>query len=811
MFINKLKKPKSIDIDSKLKEYIIKNYDTESLTEKVKAYFSDLSQNRNVICQMGEVQDSIEQIKQNINIITTYINQINMIKQKMTFGKESYSAKIEFTWNDTIKGSTWHSYNIWFEIYNALFNLATSYYCLGHEVGKSATDKIGHKEASKYFKNAMYLFDVIREEAMTKIPEKELPYDLFPAHMSYLMALCEVAGQLEIYKIAKETSPKEFSLHSKLALEISQLYGKARSLSDNQQTKRGSSDYITAFLENRELYYKGVMARDLREGSKKKFDETGQGYGEMVVYQGILCQCLLDCQKNVKKCGKLVNVEEFEKELEEERKAGQEFLDLNTRIYHQLVPKEEELIFDKKNMMSMALPEELYIRENIEKAKTDEKIACQDLDLLVPKEVKGMINGYKGKMNEFIGKNLDQYENEGTINNFIQNLFLPKKLTKRPNEVDDNEPPSEFPPQLWEKIEKIQQVGGTMALNRIMQGIMNKTSYLIGQCENLLHSLEAEDRDDSMMRQKFGNKWIREPSQKLNFKLVQGAQQYIANLNKTKQFDQQENNEIMDNAVYFEKLSLPREQLVNNIPKREELQRKELPEEKQIRDEILKLYELSDKCMGVIKPIFAELNDDSVIVEHFIQVLAKKTTEQAIFDRFKEIYEGKFTELKTLSEEIKKQEGVISDLVQKNSDKIRERPQQNISNEAMNYFRELDQYANMYMAKYEKLLKGDKYYNGIYEKINNLCKLGNDWMIKRSDEKNAILSTLQGGGAYRQGGGSGNYLTQSALMDPERNPFTKMNVANINQQRGMGNNQGFGGNQGGFGGNQGGFGGNRGY
>ena len=87
-----------------------------------------------------------------------------MIKQKMTFGKESYSAKIEFTWNDTIKGSTWHSYNIWFEIYNALFNLATSYYCLGHEVGKSATDKIGHKEASKYFKNAMYIFNVIKEK-----------------------------------------------------------------------------------------------------------------------------------------------------------------------------------------------------------------------------------------------------------------------------------------------------------------------------------------------------------------------------------------------------------------------------------------------------------------------------------------------------------------------------------------------------------------------------------------------------------------------------------------------------------------------
>jgi len=806
MFINKTKKTKAIDMDSKLKEYVIKNYDNESLTEKVKSYFAELTQNRNVIAQMGETQDSIDQLKQSINIVTSYINQLMAIKQKMTFGKENYSCKIEFTWNDTIKGSQWRSYSIWFEVYNTLFNLAVLYYFLGVQVAKASTDKNGHKEASKYFKNAMYIFNVIKEEANTKIPEKELPYDLFPGHMDYCMALCEIKGQKEIYDIAKETSPKEFSLHSKLALGLSTLYEKAKNLSNGPQTKKGSSDYIAYFLENRVQYYKGVACKDLRDGSKKKFDETGQGYGEIVFFQGAMITALLECQKTIKKCGKLESVEDFEKNLEQERNAGQEMLDLNQRIYHQMVPNEEEIVFEQKIMMGMSLPEDLYIRENAEKAKNDEKIYCADLDLLVPKEVKNMINAYQNKMNEFITKNLDQYENEGTINNFVQNLFLPKKITQRPNEINENEAPSEFPPQLWEKIERVQKMGGTMGLNRIMQGIMNKTSYLIGQCENLLHSLQAEDADDSNMRQKYGNKWIREPSQKLNFKLVQGAQQYIANLQKTKQFDQQENNEIMDNAHYFEQLSLPREQLVNKIPRREELQEKELPEEKEVRTEILKLYELGDKCMNVIKPIYAELNDDSVIVGNFIEVLAKKTTEQAIYEKYKEIYEGKFGDLKTLSEEIKKQKEVVNNVVQKNSEKIREKPQQNINNDAMNYFRMLDQYANMYLQKHDKLMKGDKYYNGLYEKITNLVKLGNDWMIKRSDEKNAILSTLAGPGAYRSGGNTGNYLTQSALLDPNRNPFTKMNVANVNQQKNfMGNNQGRNNNQGGYGGNQGNF------
>ena len=814
MFITKTKKTKAIDMDSKLKEYVIKNYDNESLTEKLKSYFGDLTQNRNVISQMGEVQDAVDQIKQNVYIITSYINQILLIKQKMSFGKEDYSCKIEFTWNDTIKGSSWHSFNIWFEIYNAIFNLAVSYYCLGTGLAKEATEKNGYKEACNCFKQAMYLFNLIKEEAITKITEKELPYDLYPSHMDYCMTLCEIEGQMQIYKISKETNPKDFELHAKLMLEISQLYLKAKNLSENPMTRKGTSDLIIEFLENRSHYYNAMMCRDLKDGKKTKHEEKGEGYGEMLFFQGCYVQALLNCQKNIKKCAKLVDVGKFEAELGQAQKDGQEIQGKNERIYHQKVPNPEEVNMERKNMMKMTLPQDLYIRENSEKAKSDDKIFCPDLELLVPKEVKNMINNYKEKMNSFIMSNLDQYQNEGTINNFVDNLFLPKNITRKKDVSQESLPPSEFPPQLWEKSERIQQIGGTMCLQRVMNGIMNKSQYLIGQCENLLRSLEAEDKDDQSCRQRFGSKWIREPSQKLNFKLVQGAQQYIQNLQKTKQFDQQENDDIMNNAKFFEQLLLPREKLVNNIPRKEEIVSKELPEEKEVRTEILKLYELGDKCMGVINPIFADLNDDSTVVSQFLEVLAKKTTEQAIFEKYKEIYEGKFADLKILSDEVKKQEDVVMNVVQKNSAKIRDKPKQNVHNEAMNYFRMLDQYANMFLNKHDKIMKGDKYYNNLYEKITALVKTGNDWMIKRSNEKKALFCTLEGPSAYKKGGNyDGTRLTDSALMNPEKNPTTNMNVhrnygyqGNMNNQRN--NNQGYG-NQGNFNNNnrQGGFGG----
>ena len=767
MLINKLKTCKAIDLDSKFKEYVIKNYDDASLTDKIKSYFSEINQCRSVMSQMGEVQDSIDQLKQNISIILSYINMLSAIKQKMTFGKESYSCKIEFTWTDTIKGSKYSSYNIFFEIYNSMFNLATCYYNLATQLGKNATEKIGHKEACKYYRQAMYLYDVIKEEANLKIIEKELPLDLFPPHLDYCKILCEIQGQLEIYYIATETSKKDFTLRAKLLNVVSELYANAKVLSEGPQTKKGTKDELEYFLINRSEYYKALMYKELREESRKKFDDVGEGYGEMIFYQGRNVASLLECQKTIKKCGKLINADEFENVLKAEQNEGANMLDLNERIYHQRIPQEEEIVLEKKNMMNMVLPEGLYIRENSEKLKNDEKAYCSDLDLLVPKQVKSMIDNYKNKMNELISKNLDLYENDLTIQKFVKELYLPRKLTIRPGEEDLTLPPVEIPIQLWQKLEQIKSLGGPRHLANIMQGIMNKSNFLINELENLLRSLEAEDKDDQMYRQQYKEKWIREPSQKLNFKLVQGAQQYIASLNNTKKYDIQENNEIMDNAKFFDELMLPRDQLLSKIPRREELEEKEIPEEKEVRESIMKLYELGDKCMNIIRPIFNELNDDSNIVGQFIEVLAKKTTENAIFEKYKEEYMKKLDGLKILNDEIKKQKDLVNQTLQKNMQKIRDKQKPPLSNEAIEFFNYLDQYANLFMNKYEKIKKGDNYYNDIYQKISSLIKNGEEWMIKRSDEKNVILGTIKGAKTAAK-----LRLTESALLDPKRNPFT---------------------------------------
>ena len=748
-----LKKCKPIDIDSRLKEYLIKNSGKSEVTDSIKDFFSQVAQNREVMAKMDYTKNNEEQSKENIKIITSYINQLNLLRKKMTFGKEKYSCKIDFNWTDTVKNHSCKSVSIEFEVCNSMFNLATLYFYEGLNLSNtpSATKEI-RKDALTNFKYAMYLYNWIKEEAK-KIPEKEAPVDLQETYLNYCITLCEMYGQMEIYKIAKEASPKEFALHSKLLFEVSDLCKKEAGFCASLQIKKSINELVT-YYQNRSIYYKAKAFLELKNEEKKIFDEKGVVYGKVCYILDLALKEFSECQKTIKKLGKMLKVEEFETELSKVSDDKKEADDLNYRIYHEALPRAEEIKYESKNMMKMALPEDLYIEENEPKAKNDEKLFCPDLDELAPKEIRDMLGRYKPQINELISSNLDQNENEGTISNFIQELNIPIKLTSKEETTEEEENSRELPQELWEKIEKVQQIGGINGLNNVMQGIMGKSNYLINKLENLLRSFELEDKDDTNMRQKFGDKWIREPSLKLNYQMVQAAQSYIKSIKQTQAYDQQASNEIAVDSYTFEELMLPLIQLNHNIPITKRPKTELNPEEKEVRTAILKLYELSDKCAAIIKPIFAKANDDSIIVESFMEVINNKSTEQAIYEKNKAEFEAKFGELKAVSEEVKKQKEVVNELVQRHNEKIIPKVDEVEENRIIEYYRHLDELTNMFMAKYDKIKKGDNYYNELKEKVDKLLKFGNDWMIKRADEKNTLIKSLVKSSYYSMYDGS---------------------------------------------------------
>ena len=750
MLPDRFKKTYPIDIFSKLEDYVLNNYTTGLISDSVEKFFRDIKQNRDVICKLSKNETNEEQLTQHKLVLTTYLNEILTLKSRMTFGKQSYSCRIGFLWTDTIKSDEWKSYNIYFEIYNCMYNLGVIYFNLGNFTSKNAKDdKIKSKEAVKYFKHALYLFDRLKNTAFSTLSSKELPYDLYPSHLKYLCQMCIIYGQIEIIDVARQMKHQEHLLQAQLYLGISETFKIAAELSELKPTSKKFKEEYRKFLLNRVQYYRAMMYQKLRDNAQAKFDKDGVGYGDALTFQGKLVNKLLQVEKTLEKCKSYVNIKEFKEKLKAEKDLGQKMLDLNERVYHQSTKESENFKTTSKFLLTPLLPEDLFVGKNKEKAQENGEKICPELDSLIPEPVKEMIDRYKQQMSAFLEQNISQYETEKSVSIFLNNLHLPPHLTKRRTGESLNTGNVNLPPQLWQKISHVQQLGGTMALNEIMENIKMKYEYMVSNLENTLNSFKNEENDDNMMRQKYGNNWFRKPSNVLNTKFIQTIQNHLSSLERTSHYDQSQINDICNNAKYFEKICCSKEKLINDIPGKIVTKKPENTKESQMHEEILNLIDLSDKTSDIINPIYDQLNDDAAVMSMFIEVLEKTTTEQAIFNKNREEYEKKFVELKEISEQILNQKKVITELCTKfGSELLNKKKEENFGEAAGKYFEDLDKYANLYLNMYNKCKKGEEYYNNLQYKVDELLAASNHWMIKRNEEKNMLISTLTKG-SYR--------------------------------------------------------------
>ena len=395
-------------------------------------------------------------------------------------------------------------------------------------------------------------------------------------------------------------------------------------------------------------------------------------------------------------------------------------------------------------MMNPLIPDDLFIGENKKTLKEKFNQITSGLDSLVPQMTREQINNFRNKIDSYLRENIGQCESEKTITFFINNLRLPMHLIERKKEGENIS--GQFPIPLWEKISKIQQMGGVMGLSGKMQSIMNKSNYLINQLQHTLNSFKKEEEDDNQQRQKYGNEcWIRKPSKDINFKYIMAIQNYIQNLQNTSKYDKKQNDDILNSAKNFEILGYSKEKLENNIPGDKAGLNKLSEDEEKIKNEINKLYQLSDQCMEIINPIYEYINEDENIIPVFVEVLEKKTTEEAVFKKFKEEYDGKIEKLKQISEEVKKQKNEVSNAVQKYGQKINTNNGYGISDEAKKYFNDIEEKVKYFMHINEKIQKGENYYNGLYQKIEELIRASNKWMTSRNEEKNVLIDAIKKG------------------------------------------------------------------
>ena len=731
MIPNKLKDAKPLDLISTIKAYIMKNYDASSFDQKVETFLSEVQQNRNVVSTMATITQNLDTLKTNKEILLQYLNQLNTIKGKMTFGQENFCVQIEFQWKDIFKNKSYSSYSINFEYYNVMFNLAMIYCIMGILItNECGDDEERLKESVKYFRYASGLFDTIKNDASNGIPAKELPPDLGYSYMSYCSYICTAFGQINLVKVAMKKKTN-FDLQSQLLKGIVEMLNSAYLLS-NESLKKNLDDNTKLIVYNRKNYYEALCYSKLRDKALADFDKTGENFGVAVTYQGGIVQCLN--KNNTKEQNKIKNLIK-EKDmlfLDKETQRGQEMYEKNQRVYNELIKEIDQMpVVQKKIMCSPQMPPEF---------KTDVE-NNNELDALIPREVKAMISEYKNKMNEFITQNLENNENEDTVTNFLNNLGLPASLETILSQSSISE-------SLWKKISEVQEKGGSMFLNNSLQTLDNIPNEIDNRINGLLTILMNEENEDKRLRQQYGTKWNRRESSDLNGNYVATLNSYRNKLGQARQCDQQTKSGITDNYKYFEYLMMSKEQLDNKIPhKVDQNVIKNCPEAVDLRKELDNLENLKNRAMEIINQLFNSLNDDNVAPQ-FIQVLSKKTTENAVFDQNKAKYMTSFNELQNISSQINALKPVIQ---QKNEIFLKvksEKFKPDMENE--NFFKNLDNYCQLFRQKEIQLQQALNFYKTFNGKLDELNRNVTDFLMARDIDKNQLISSITMGSNYNE-------------------------------------------------------------
>ena len=760
MISGKLKSAVLIDIVSQIKNYIISNYDASSFTPSVEKFLAEVQQNRNVISDLGEVKQNLDSLKSNRQICLQYLTQLNLLKSKMSFGKEKIAVHLEFTWKDTLKNSNYKSMNINFEIYNVMFNLANIYLNIAkfESIEAGGTDDTKLKEAIKSYQYAAWFFDKIKNEVTQCVSEKELPNDLKPSYMTYCSCLCIAYAQKNLITVAenKKTSP---SLLAQLCKGVEDMYKNAALIAKEKPLSKMLGDQYIYYINNRVNYHEALTYSKLRDDAMNTFNKKGEGFGICLAYQGAVVQSLMNNEKELKKIKMPLPKDSLI--LAKQQEIGADMLDKNN-VYRNPVPELANLPKAlQKIMANPAMPPDY--KDNVEDSR--------ELDALIPREVRQMIEQYKAKMMDFISQQLNQYENEDTVNQFLSSLGLPASLETvlSSGNISDS---------LWRNISDVQARGGTMYLNNLMQSLSRLPGEIKKRIEQSENLIKNEDAEDQKLRQQYGTKWNRRQSSDLNGNYVNTLNDYKNKLQQAMGCDQNTISDIQNNLKYFELLSLSREALDQKIPHRVDANAiKQCKEASDLRAEMDNLENEKNKAMEVISKIFASLNDDNVAAQ-FIQVIQKKTTENTVFDQNKAEYMTKFNELGDISNNIRNIKVNVQNkneiFLRAKNDKFKPDP----ANEQ--FFTDLNNYVQLFRTKEQQLQQGLNFYKKFDQKMNELNRNISDFLMARDMDKNELIRYIMNPQQANQGQG----YRENRDYDQDRGfnglwDFTKQAASNI--------------------------------
>ena len=722
-----LKITKEIKIEEEINNYIQKNTLNITITEGINYVMKNLQNYRNIITINQKFITNLDKLKEMKDNYMIYINILYIVKRNILFGNKKYNVNLNFTWSDTLSNNEVTSNNINFEYYNCLFNLASIFYLIGYY----SLNKENKEDISLYFKNALSIFKIIKNESFSKLKDNELLNDLYNTHLQYCCNLCIIQSQKEILKLVND-----IELQIKINSNICKLFKDSFLLFH----KFPLNNYLNSdeyYLNNQSILYEAITYLKIREKEENYYKEFF--YGNAIYYQFLAVEKLIEYQIHIKSLN--IEGDDINKLINENKEYGERMIDYNNKNKHLNIPQNENIeIIYSDDFFDDILPEILFINNNFTFQNQNINQINSELEIFIPKEVKSLIEENKNKMKEYINLKINAFSNDINLNNYIKKLNLPDKYRIKNYYDLPLKPNIDISNDSILKINQIKSLNNINGLRQIIDNIENISQKIRNKLNVCYRKITKEKKEELYLIQKFEKKYVISQFGNNSNLFLQEIEQYLNQLDITKKYDEEKKKELEINNKNFEIFNQSIDIINKNIPGRKIIGREFTFEEINIREGIQDLNILKDNINEIIKCIYECLNDDCQFLKDFTEVFYNEK-EDKIFNQFKNEIDKKINEINVIINVVKEKKKILEINIQ--NLKIKQ-SKEKISEEGMNYIKALESNINLFLNQYGSLLKGFDFYNNLENKINQLISKITLILRNRIEEKNELIKALTG-------------------------------------------------------------------
>lgn len=423
-----------------------------------------------------------------LELIQRYYDQLCSMESKLPISEEQ--IRIKFSWQEAFGkggffgggGKSASQVSSTYERCCVLFNIGS----LQSQIAKSQNfdSDEGIKNAAKHFQGAAGTFQMLQEQVFAHLQTAPTP-DLSAECTTALVQLMLAQAQ-ESFCIKAAKDKLKDNIIAKIAMQAADLYADAYSNMQVGSVKQMWDKSWLATVSAKQAYFHAVAQH--RQGLVA---QAAKNFGETVARTKKAVSLLQEAEKKGEGYFKPYDLTATLKRDYEQANKDNNF------IYNDLVPDIGTL--EPPGKATLAKPVQLVTP------------AANFVDLfkdLMPLSVSQAVNAYNSKKEALVNGELEKLrEATAALNELLASKNLPAAI--------EDTSGNEVPESIREKADELQGQGGAAGLEQKIYGLpelLQRNKEIIDETSRML---DEEEREDTELRDRFKDKWNRQPSDKL--------------------------------------------------------------------------------------------------------------------------------------------------------------------------------------------------------------------------------------------------------------------------------------------------------